>query len=205
MRKFLLVLLLLSLPACAWNPGPGPGPGPEPTPTPPPPPPPPPETCADRTPDGKRCCNQPPDYVTEECWNLPPGGEWSWIPKTPEPPPPPPCTPTPQARIYVLWNTQRATTYDATPAICRCPELTPPCYEGRYCHPVACEGDPDRLQKERELMGGDKPIWTLKVYSGNLRLIPDPWKGVVAGRGTGQIWWCFENGNACSKKLRVER
>jgi hypothetical protein len=117
-----------------------------------------------------------------------------------------PCVKRPQARVYWLWKTDRAWTADATPAECGCENCNEkPCYEGRYCCPVACEGDPDRLEKERELMGGDAPVWTLAVESGTLRLVNDPWKGVVIGTGTGTLYWCFPNGHACSKKLRVER
>ena len=68
----------------------------------------------------------------------------------------------------------------------------------RRCCPVACEGDPTRLEKERELMGGDAPVWTLTVRSGDLRLSPDPWKGVVRGSGEGTLKGCFPNGKACN-------
>ena len=55
------------------------------------------------------------------------------------------------------------------------------------------------------MMGGSKPVWHLEVTSGDLYLLDSDWFGEVRGSGSGYIWWCFANGNTCSKKLRIER
>ena len=188
--------------ACGWNPGPPdpapiPTPVPTPTPTPPPPPPPDPEpVCA------------PPDLVTE-CWHRPPGEDWQFIPKPPPPPPPPPpgrCpVGTPQARGPIPHGNNR---FDATPAVCRA-DWTPDCFTGRYCHPMACEGPDsadDRTFCEQELMGGTHPVWDLWNSTGNLGVqLEDGWFGRLTGHGEGDLFWCFLNRKACSKKLPVSR
>ena len=144
------------------------------------------------------------------CWNLPPGAdEWHWIP-VPEPPPPPPppgrCpVGNPQARGPLPHGPNR---FDATPAVCRA-DWTPDCYKGRYCHPVACEG-PDGAEErtfcENELMGGPSPVWELRDHTGNLGVVlEDGWFGRLTGRGEGDLRWCFKNGKACSKWLKVSR
>jgi hypothetical protein len=109
----------------------------------------------------------------------------------------------PQAAVY--WFGKNIA--DATPRVCRAPKHeVPDCYTGRYCHPVACEGDPTRLEKEIALMGGDKPVWELEVISGNLRWhYVNDWKAKVTGRGKGRLRWWFENRDARSKWLQIER
>jgi hypothetical protein len=68
-----MIVLALLIGGCISIPWPQPTPSPSPTPDPHVP-----------------TCNQPPDYLQSECWNLPPGGEWEWIPKPPPPDPDPP-------------------------------------------------------------------------------------------------------------------
>jgi len=124
--------------------------------------------------------------------------------------PPPGCEPTPQAGVYWLYGQTSGNkktciggncVADFTPkqcAFCFCEQFNHCMAPNRRCCPVACEGDPTRLEKERELMGGDAPVWTLTVRSGDLRLSPDPWKGVVRGSGEGTLKGCFPNGKACN-------
>jgi hypothetical protein len=73
---------------------------------------------------------------------------------------------------------------------------------------VACEGEAsaaDREYCETQLMGEWKPVWILKVKTGDLRLVPHRWFGIVRGKGTGTLQWCFPNGRACSKVIEVKR
>lgn len=129
---------------------------------------------------------------------------------TPEPTPTPTPIPTPecdlegspQARVY--WRDPNRTA-DATPAVCnpkRCDRIG---YAGRYCCPVWPEDHPNRWKCEVELMGGDVPVWYVTSSSGALYLAPTDWFGQVRGQGEGEVWWCFPNGKACSKKLPVSR
>lgn len=97
--------------------------------------------------------------------------------------------------------------YDATPAVCNA-DWTPDCYTGRYCHPVACEGEEHAAQRElceTELMGVWKPEWKLKHGDRGLYLVPHRWFGIVRGKGEDELRWCFPNGRACSKWRKVVR
>ena len=151
--------------------------------------------------DGSCPAMPEPQCTTAEDCNCWVGTGWKSCPD-------PGCKTSPKAGIYWLWKNDARWTADATPkkcAFCFCKQFNHCMTPDRQCCPVACEGDPTRLEKEQELMGGDAPVWTLKVTSGTLEQVPDPWKGVVKGSGTGTIHWCFPNGKACSEKLPINK
>jgi len=164
------------------------------------------------------CHETDPPMTCGECWHNPTGEPEHCEkapdcapdpPGPPDPPEPPSCTPKPQARVY--WYSPNKIA-DGTPARCGCQNCDEwkaqdgtACYQNRYCCPVGCEDDPERGAREAELMGGEKPVWELEVYSGDLYLVASDWFGVVRGHGKGRLRWHFVNGKATSKWLEVSR
>jgi hypothetical protein len=72
--------------------------------------------------------------------------------------------------------------------------------------PVYPDGHPERLEKERELIGGDFPVWELQRKSGNIRIAnPGEWMAVISGIGRGRIRWKYPNGKATSPWLEVNK
>ena len=114
---------------------------------------------------------------------------------------------TPQARIYWYGNNIA----DATPALIhpdRCEEIYEEYgwFKDRYACPVAPDDHPLRGELEVELMGGDRPVWELEVYEGNLDWTwVHGWKAKVIGKGRGRLRWKFPNGRAKSKWLEVSK
>lgn len=223
----LLLVALISMASCGGgNPVPQP-PAPPPSPAPPPPPPFD-EACQALLDLGLPWCDAA-DMTCGDCLHNPTADprHCQRAEPCPEPPPePPPPEPIrPQARVY--WH-QGATVgktcvatgrciADATPAQCgagwcrqwKAQDGTA-CFvndagQERYCCPPGCEDDEGTYPRQVQLMGGPAPIWHLEVESGTLRLVDDPWFGIVAGSGKGELWYTFPNGKATSARLRVDK
>lgn len=192
---------------------------PDPPPPPPPPPPDPVDPCPDHEDLDMPWCHEVNQTCSEPdspCKHNPSSDPCYEEQAPPCPPPDPPADPppdppaerpgilegTPQARVYWYQENRIA---DATPAICNPKRCDMVGYAGRYCCPPVPDADPRRGELEKELMGGDKPVWELEVDSGNLRLVESDWMGHVRGAGKGRLRWRFPNGKATSKWLEVRR
>jgi hypothetical protein len=186
-------------------------------PDPPPPPPPDPDPCPGQEPldmpwcseTGQKCSE--PDRPCKHNPSSDPCYEEQALPCPPVDPPPPPdeepgiLEGKPQARTY--WY-QKNRIADATPAICNQKRCDMVGYTGRYCCPPVPDADPRRGELERELMGGEYPVWEVISDPGSdVRRAngDDEWFCVIKGHGTGRVRWHFANGKATSKWLDIRR
>jgi hypothetical protein len=204
MKWFTVLVLAVCVGCGGWWP-PIPPPEPQPTPTPEPTPTPTPEP--------------PPEPVCSpggcDCYHKPPGEDWQWI-DCPDPEPPPfdweECEARYESGVCLdgvpemgsYWYQDRI--LDATPKIrnrARC-EYYGFYYNGqpRQGCPTVLDGDPRRLASERELMGGDRPVYRT---TGDLTcVIVNNWFCKV--RGTeGTVQACYPNGKACALPRKFPR